>query len=124
MEKNKGEGTLLAEKEFKKILKTLKKEESYSPLFGSQLQIVSVLKVLFWRLAEELLDGEADYIETITSREGNERYKQNPKYQLFIQILDRYQDALKALGMNVDSKPVKKKEKGIDEFLKNFSEDD
>lgn len=124
MKNIKEKGTQTAKKEFNRTLRTLKKEESYSPLFGCQVEIVSVLKVLFWRLAEELLDNDIEYIETITSREGNERYKQNPKYQLFIQLLDRYQDALKALGMNVDSKPVKRKEKGIDDFLNNFRDDD
>lgn len=122
MIKESKKGTLQAKKEFKKDLKTLKNEESYSPLFESQLEVVSVLKVLFRRLAEELLDQDIDYIEVIKSREGNTRYKQNPKYLLFIQILDRYQDALKALGMNVDSKPIRRKEKGIDDFLNRFRE--
>lgn len=117
-------GTQSAKRAFTNLVRTLKKEESYSAIYRSQMEIVSVLKVLFWRLAEELLDGNIECVEQITSREGNERYKQSPKWQLFIQILDRYQDSLKALGMNVDSKPVKKKDKGIDDFLNSFKEND
>lgn len=114
----------LAKKNQQKILRSLKKEESYSPLFVAQAGIAGVIEVLFWRAAEEVLDGGEEFVETVTSREGNERYKQNPKVQLFLQILDKYQDALKALGMNVDSKPVKKKEKGIGDFLEQFGDND
>lgn len=124
MKKEIKKGKLQAKKEFGSLMRILKKEDSYSPKFRAQMEIVSVLRVLFWRMGEELLEGDVDCVEQTTSREGNERYKQNPKWQLFIQILDRYQDALKALGMNVDSKPIKKKEKGIDDFLNNFREDD
>ena len=123
MKKKVSKGIENARKNQRKLLQSLKKEESYSPLFAEQAGIAGVIGEVFWRMSEEVLEDNVEYVETTTSREGDTRYKQNPKFQLFIQVLDRYQDALKALGMNVDSKPVKKKEKGINDFLESFKED-
>ena len=107
-----------------RIVKTLKKEGRYTPLLHLQAEHTATLLVLSRKMRDELLEGGVSFVEISTTREGNERAKQGPLYQLFAQYMDRLQDSLKALGMNVDSKEVKKEVKSIDEFINNFKDDD
>lgn len=105
------------------ITKTLKEENRYSPLLALQAEHTATLVVIVQALRSRLLSEEVPAIEEETTREGNTRYRQSPLYNLFAQYMDRLQDSLKALGMNVDSKPVKKEERGINEFLNKFRDD-
>lgn len=108
---------------YSKIINSLKREGKFNPLWEIQAWHAAVLKVMCEDMASGLLDSGEGYIETSITREGNERTKQNPAYQLFLQYMDRLQDSIKALGMNTDSKPVKKEERGIGEFLEQFNDD-
>lgn len=110
------------EKQHKILIKTLKSEGKYTPLLDIQAWHSAVLLSVCQDMADRIMSGEEDYIEVSVSREGNERYKQSTFYQLFAQYMDRLQDSLKALGMNIDSKPTKPKERGISDFLDSFKD--
>lgn len=105
------------------IVETLKSEGRYTPLLGLQAEHTATLVVMVEQMRNDILSGDVSYVETTKSREGAIRYKQNPIYLLFAQYMDRLQDSLKALGMNVDSRPVKKQERGISEFIEKFQDD-
>lgn len=107
-----------------RLISILKRQKSYNPLLQYQAEHCASLMVIAQRIRAEIFDGGEDFVEEVISREGNSRAKQNPLYQLYLQYMDRIQDSLKALGMNVDSKPVKKEDRGMEEFIERFSEDD
>lgn len=105
------------------IVKTLKSEGRYTPLLHLQAEHTATLLLMVEQMRDEILSFNTPFVEITTSREGNERAKQSPLYQLFAQYMDRLQDSLKALGMNVDAKEVKKESKGIEEFINKFNDD-
>lgn len=102
------------------IVKTLKEQGRYTPLLHLQAEHTATLQLMVEHMRDELLSGNEDLIEVSVSREGHERAKQNPKYQIFAQYMDKLQASIKALGMNNDSKPAKEEDTGIEDFMNRF----
>lgn len=62
-------------------------------------------------------------VETI-SREGNVRIEANPLYDRYGKMMERYQSALKALGLNLDSRRDNRaQDDSMSSFLANFEDE-
>lgn len=125
MTKPKGEtpGHRRMKKVLEGIVNTLKEEGRYTPLLRMQAEHAATLFVVVERLRDDIFSGSQGPVEETVSREGNLRAKQSPLFQMFFQAMDRYQDSLKALGLNTDSKPMKREEKGLEKFFEEFADD-
>lgn len=58
------------------------------------------------------------------SREGNERKTIDPKEKLYIELLQQGQKALRALGMNTESKERKSDNDSFNDFMAAMQEGD
>lgn len=112
-------------KEFKKkcafLRKLLKEKGTYKEELEAEIELAGKAWIAILINEEEALT--APTIETV-SREGDERTKQNPAMKFYYDGLDRYQRALKHLGLVYDSKEDDRAEQGHDAFMARFSEDD
>ena len=75
-------------------------------------------------LATEVLADGHKPVNVEISREGNTRESVSPKEKLYLDVSAQAQKALRALGMNVDSKERKTDNDGFKEFMEEFSKDD
>lgn len=102
------------------IVKLLKKQGRYSAELSMQVKIVAQLLVRTELLAEQVFaDGHAP-VNVEYSREGNERESISPKEKLYLDFLGQSQKALRALGMNLDSRSRPAEGDGLSEFLSEF----
>ena len=105
------------------IVKILKKQGKYTAELSMQVDIAAQLLVRTQILADEIFDGSHKSVNVEYSREGHERESINPKEKLYMELLQQTQSALKALGMNTDSKERKTDNDSFSEFMQNFNED-
>lgn len=105
------------------IVKLLKKQGKYTPELSMQVKIVAQLLVRTELLAEQIFDDKHHAVNVEISREGNERESVNPKEKLYLDFLQQSQKALRALGMNTDSRERKTDNDGFGEFMKQFADD-
>ena len=105
------------------IVKLLKKQNKYTPELSMQVKIVAQLLVRTEILAEQIFDEHHQPINVETSREGNERKSIDPKEKLYLDLLEQSQKALRALGMNTDSRERKPESDGFNEFMEQFKND-
>ena len=105
------------------IVKLLKKQNKYTPELSMQVKIVAQLLVRTEILAEQIFDENHKTINVETSMEGNERKSIDPKEKLYLDLLEQSQKALRALGMNTDSRERKTDNDGFSEFMEQFSKD-
>lgn len=105
------------------IIRLLKKQGKYSPELSLQAGLVAQLLVRIETLAEEIFSDDYSTVNTELSREGNPRELLNPKDRLYLELMKQAQAALKALGMNTDSKERKTDNDSFSEFMQNFNED-
>ena len=106
------------------IVKLLKQQGKYTPELSMQVKIVAQLMVRTEILAEEIFSDGHKAVNVEISREGNSRESISPKEKLYLALTTQTQKALKALGMNTDSKD--RPSSGDDEFskfMKEFSND-
>ena len=82
------------------LTRILKKEGKYNDAIKPQIEVCAKAWGLLCGIEEEAMKPTM-YQET---KEGLGRYKANPATRLYLETLDRYQRALKALGLNLDSK--------------------
>ncbi len=106
------------------IVKLLKKEGKYTPELSMQVKIVAQLLVRTEILAEQIFSDSHKPTNVELSREGNERESISPKEKLYLDLLEQSQKALKALGMNTDSRERKNDNDGFNEFMEQFKNDD
>lgn len=106
------------------IVKLLKKEGKYTPELSLQVKIVAQLLVRTEILAEQIFSDCHNPTNVELSREGNERESINPKEKLYLDLLEQSQKALKALGMNTDSKDRKPGDDGLSDFMAQFKDND
>lgn len=104
------------------IVKLLKKEGKYTPELALQVKIVAQLLVRTEILAEQIFSDCHNPTNIELSREGNERESINPKEKLYLDLLEQSQKALKALGMNTDSRERKYDNDGFNEFMEQFQD--
>lgn len=105
------------------IVKLLKKQNKYTPELSMQVKIVAQLLVRTEILAEQIYSDGHQPINVETSREGNERKSIDPKEKLYLDLLEQSQKALRALGMNTDSRERKTDNDGFSEFMEQFKND-
>lgn len=99
------------------IVKLLKEQGKYTSELTYQVEIAAQLLVRAETLASAILaDGhKAENVEY--SREGNERKTIDPKERLYLEVLEKGQKALRALGMNTESKERKTDSDSVNNFF-------
>ncbi len=107
------------------LVRALKAEGKYSDGLKYQVDSVAQLMLRVDLLKQEIFSADHSSVNIETSREGNVRESVNPKERLYLEYLRQMQYALRALGLNMDSKVQKGAgDDGFDEFMKNMKEGD
>lgn len=121
-----GQGKAIAAKVRSKkayIVKLLKEQGKYTSELIYQVDITAKLLVRADLLGDEILADGHHTVSVEYSREGNERMTLNPKEKLYIELLEKGQKALRALGMNTESKERKADNDTFGDFLASMRED-
>lgn len=105
------------------IVKLLKKQGKYTPELSMQVKITAQLLIRTEILAEQIFGNGHQPTKIELSREGNERESVSPKEKLYLDLVEQSQKALKALGMNTDSRERKTDNDGFSEFMEQFKND-
>lgn len=107
-------------KQKKHITELLKEQKKYTPELELQIEICAKLKVQEETLNKRLM--VSGYSPTITeySREGEPRNVINPVWKVHQDVTDQLQKALRALGMNTESKDRKSDGDTVGGFLEAF----
>lgn len=105
------------------IVKLLKKQGKYTPELSMQVKITAQLLIRTEILAEQIFGNGHKPTKIELSREGNERESVSPKEKLYLDLVEQSQKALKALGMNTDSRERKTDNDGFSEFMEQFKND-
>lgn len=105
------------------IVKLLKKQGKYTAELSMQATITAQLMVRTEILAEEIFSDGHKAINVELSREGHSRESISPKEKLYIDLTTHVQKALRALGMNTDSKDRKTDNDSFAEFMSEFNND-
>ena len=106
------------------LVKLLKEQGKYTAELSIQATVTAQLLVRAEILATEVLADGHKPVNVEISREGNTRESVSPKEKLYLDVSAQAQKALRALGMNVDSKERKTDNDGFKEFMEEFSKDD
>lgn len=107
------------------LTKILKETDKYSPELAMQVDIAAKLYVKVEQLEEAMNSESYAPIMQWESREGAVRLDVNPMEELYSDYLSRYQAALRALGMNTDSKERKSEGgDGLKDFMNQLKEED
>lgn len=105
------------------IRKLLTQEGKYTADLTYQVKIAATLMVRTEVLARAILSPGYNPINTEISREGNKRQTVNPTEPLYLQYVGKTQSALRALGMNTDSRERKSDGgDGLTDFLNAMKE--
>ena len=99
------------------IVKLLKKQGKYTSELTYQVDITAKLLVRADILGDEIMAGGRQAVNVEYSREGNERKTIDPKEKLYIELLQQGQKALRALGMNTESKERKSDNDSFNDFM-------
>lgn len=89
------------------LLATLRKAGRYSADLCQQAEVAAALAIKIQDYRAVMLQPDYSPILTEQSREGNSRSRVNDLERLYLQYLEQYQMALRALGMNIDAKERK-----------------
>lgn len=106
------------------IVKLLKKQGKYTAELTYQVDITAKLLVRADMLGDEILADGHQAVNVEYSREGNERKTIDPKEKLYIELLQQGQKALRALGMNTESKERKSDNDSFNDFMAAMQEGD
>ncbi len=106
------------------IVKLLKKQGKYTAELTYQVEITAQLLVRADMLGDEILADGHKAVNVEYSREGNERLTINPKEKLYLEVLEKGQRALRALGMNTESKERKTDEDATSGFFASLRRED
>lgn len=104
------------------IKQMMKDEGIYYPKFDMQIRLAAATAAQYDRLYAETLKPDYQPIITQISREGNERQVVNAVETALQQKGEQLQSQLRALGLNVDAKPVKGSDDSVNDFLSAFNE--
>lgn len=105
------------------IVKLLKAQGKYTAELTYQVDITARLLVRADMLNDEILSEGHKAVNIEYSREGNERATINPTERLYLDVLEKAQKALRALGMNTESKERKTDNDNFNEFWAAMKED-
>ena len=106
------------------IVKLLKKQGKYTAELTYQVDITAKLLVRADILGDEIMADGHQAVNVEYSREGNERKTIDPKEKLYIELLQQGQKALRALGMNTESKERKSDNDSFNDFMEAMQEGD
>ncbi len=106
------------------IVKLLKEQGKYTAELTYQVDITAKLLVRADILGDEILADGHRAINIEYSREGNERVILDPKEKLYLDVLERGQKALRALGMNTESKERKSDNDTFSDFMEAMRQED
>ena len=106
------------------IVKLLKKQGKYTAELTYQVDITAKLLVRADILGDEIMADGHQAVNVEYSREGNERKTIDPKEKLYIELLEKGQKALRALGMNTESKERKTDNDDFNDFMAAMQEGD
>ena len=105
------------------LVRALKSEGKYSDGLKFQIDSVAQLMLRVEMLKQEIFSSDHSSVNVETSREGNVRESVSPKERLYLEYLRQMQYALRALGLNMDSKVQKGAgDDGFDEFMKHLKD--
>lgn len=104
------------------IVRLLKKQGRYSAEMSMQAGLVAQLLVRTEELARQVFDARHVPVRTELSREGNTRETVSPTEKLYLDFLGQSQRALRALGMNTDSRARPPEGDNLGELLSEFRE--
>lgn len=123
--KNTGKRLTSLERKMKlSITKLLKGQGKYTEELSYQVEITAKLFAKAHLLEDEMKGEDYRSIKTEISREGNERLSINPKERLYMDLLAQGQKALRALGMNTESKERRSDNDTFTDFLQEMRRDD
>ena len=105
------------------IVNLLKKQGKYTAELSYQVDITAQLLIRTEILAEQIFDSGHKPVNVEISREGNERESISPKEKLYLDLTQQCQKALRALGMNTDSRERKTDNDGFNDFMEQFKND-
>lgn len=106
----------------KYIVKLLKDQGKYTAELTYQVDITAKLLVRAEMIEAEIMAEGHRAVNVEYSREGNERVTVNPKERLYLDLLERGQRALRALGMNTESKERHSDADGFSDFMDRMQE--
>lgn len=106
------------------IIKLLKEQGKYTAELTYQVDITAKLLVRADLLGDEIMSDGHKAVNVEYSREGNERKTIDPKEKLYIELLEKGQKALRALGMNTESKERKTDGDEFNDFYAKMREED
>lgn len=106
------------------IVKLLKEQGKYTVELSMQVKILAQLLVKTDDLAAQVLAEQHSAINVEISREGNERQTVSAVERLYLDYVKRCQEALKATGMNKDSREKLIADDGLQAFMDEFKDDE
>lgn len=104
------------------LVKTLKKQGRYTPELSMQVGLLAQLLVKTDLLAARVLSEQHRPVNIEISREGNTRQSVSVLERLYMDYVRICQSALRATGMNKDSREKLAGSDGMDDFLKQLEE--
>ena len=105
------------------IIRLLKEQGKYTKELSMQVTLTAQLLVRTETLADEILSDSHHAEEVELSREGHTRKSISPKEKLYLDFVQQSQRALRALGMNTDSKERKADNDVFGDFINQFKND-
>lgn len=106
------------------FVRLLKKEGKYTAELSMQVTIAARLTLRIDELEEEMKRPDYSPVNVEISREGNRRLSVNPIEQLYKDYTERCSMALRACGMNFDSKDRKTGNDGFSDFMAKFNDEE
>lgn len=109
----------------RQIIKMLKEQNLYTPERAMQVDVVAVLFERVRLLKQEIFGADYQAVVTEISREGNRRAETAKQEDLLLRYTERLQSALRALGMNADSKESRNMENSdaYDTWIQSMQDD-
>lgn len=105
------------------ITNLLKEEKKYSAELSCQVEITAELLVKMDIVRQKMLDEGYSPINVEISREGNSRNSVNPMERLYLDLSQSSQRALRALGMNTESRERAVVNDGFNDFLNSINQE-
>jgi len=99
------------------IVKLLKEQGKYTAELTYQVDITAKLLVRADMVGDEIMADGHRTVNVEYSREGNERKTIDPRERLYVELLEKGQKALRALGMNTESKERRSSNDELNDFL-------
>ena len=87
----------------------LKEHEMYSSEMSYQIELLASDLLVFRKIRDEVLKEEQTPTVTEKSREGEDRIRENPIYNLMAKFADRLRKDLRSLMMNKELAPTESK---------------